>query len=229
MNQIMKTIILTGASDGLGKSFAKECIKNGINIIALCRTKPDYACDYIPTDLTEEESIRKACTTIKEKYSTFDAIVNCAGTMSLENTDTLTFKEMEDTFKVNSIAPMFLVSLLLPLIKKNKADILNVVSIMGTMYDIEESSVTYTSSKWALRGASINIQNELKDLPCRVITFNPGGMKTNIFTKYNEDYKDMTKNWMNTDEVANIMLYILNLPKQIEVSEITISRKNNYN
>lgn len=99
---------------------------------------------------------------------------------------------------------------------------------MGTMYDIEENSVTYSSSKWALRGASINIQNELKELPCRVITFNPGGMNTNIFSKYSESFKDMAKNWMNTDEVANIMLYILNLPKQIEISEITISRKNNY-
>ena len=100
--------------------------------------------------------------------------------------------------------------------------------LMGTMYDIEPGSVTYTSSKWGFRGASINIQAELKDEPCRVITFNPGGMKTNIFTKYNEELKDIAKNWMNTDEVADIMLYALNLPKQIEISEISISRKNNY-
>lgn len=116
----MKNIILTGASDGLGKSFAQECIKNHINIIALCRTKPNYSCDYIRTDLTDERSIREACEIIKEKYSTFDAIVNCAGTMSLETTDALTFKEMEDVFKVNSISPIFLISLLLPLIKKIK-------------------------------------------------------------------------------------------------------------
>lgn len=225
----MKNIILTGASDGLGKSFAKLCIKNNINIVALCRKKPDYACDFIETDLTDEDSIKNACEIIKEKYSCFNAIVNCAGTMSLQNLDALSFQEMEDVYKVNSISPIFLISLLLPLIKENKADIMNVTSIMGTMYDIEQDSVTYTSSKWALRGASINIQAELKDLPCRVITFNPGGMKTNIFTKYNKDLKDLAKDWMNTDEVADVMLYILNLPKQIEISEITISRKNNYN
>ncbi len=54
-------------------------------------------------------------------------------------------------------------------------------------------------------------------------------MKTNIFTKYNEELKDLAKDWMNTDEIADVMLYILKLPKQIEISEITISRKNNYN
>ena len=64
----MKNIILTGASDGLGKSFAKLCIKNNINIIALCRTKPDYACDFIETDLRDESSIRSACEIIKNNY-----------------------------------------------------------------------------------------------------------------------------------------------------------------
>ena len=52
INYNMKNVILTGASDGLGKSFAKLCIKNNINVIALCRTKPEYECDFIETDLT---------------------------------------------------------------------------------------------------------------------------------------------------------------------------------
>ena len=56
----MENIILTGASDGLGKEFANRCLKDeNINIIALCRTKPDYKCDFIQTDLTDENSIEK--------------------------------------------------------------------------------------------------------------------------------------------------------------------------
>ena len=147
----MKTYILTGASDGLGKSFAKLCLKNNINIIALCRNKPDYKCEFIKNDLCDKNSIINACNTIKEQYAKFDAIINCAGTMSLQNTESLSFDEMEYVYKVNTISPIFITSLLLPLIKENNADIFNVVSIMGTMYDIEEQSVTYTSSKWGLR------------------------------------------------------------------------------
>lgn len=147
----MKTYILTGASDGLGRSFAKLCLKNNINIIALCRNKPEYECEFIKTDLSDKNSIIDACNTIKENYSKFDAIVNCAGTMSLQNTESLSFDEMEYVYKVNTISPIFITSLLLPLIKKNNSDIFNVASIMGTMYDIEEQSVTYTSSKWGLR------------------------------------------------------------------------------
>ena len=116
----------------------------------------------------------------------------------------------------------------MPEIKKNKADVINVVSIMATMFDIEQGSLSYTSSKWALRGASLNLQNELKNSPCRVMTLNIGGMKTNLFKKYNKNLSEITKDWMNPKEIAEILLYFFKLPKQIEVSEIVISRKINY-
>lgn len=224
----MKNIILTGANDGLGKSFGELCLKEGFNIIALCRRKPDYECTFIETDLSSEESMIKSCNLIKEKYSKFDAFVNCAGTISLSQTKSIPLNEAQEVFMVNSIAPIFLISKLHDLIIKNAADILNVVSIMGTLFDVEPSSVVYTSSKWALRGASFNLEAEFKDTPCRVITFNPGGMKTNLFKKYDENLSEMADEWMDTRDIADVMLYTLKLPKQVEITEITISRKPNY-
>lgn len=76
----MKNIILTGASDGLGKEFALRCLKEkDINIIALCRTEPNYECDFIKTDLSDEKSIENTCNIIKKKYKKIDAVINCAG------------------------------------------------------------------------------------------------------------------------------------------------------
>lgn len=222
----MKNIILTGASSGLGNAIGELCSQKGINVIALCRRKPDYNCEFIETDLREESSIINACNIIKEKYNKFEALINCAGIISMESTDKLTFKEMEDVYRVNSIAPTFIISNLLSLIIENGADILNVASIMGTFFDIEKNSVTYSASKWALRGASFNLENELRDTPCRIITFNPGGMNTNLFKSYNENIEDFAKGWMNPKDIADIVLYTLNLPKQIEITEITITRKN---
>lgn len=222
----MKNIILTGASSGLGHAIGELCCQRDINVIALCRKKPDYKCEFIETDLQDEASIIKACETIKEKYNHFDAFINCAGVISLEPLDKLTIKEMEEVYRVNSIAPAFMISNLLPLIKENGADILNVASIMGTLFDIEKDSLTYSASKWAFRGASFNLESELRDTPCRVITFNPGGMNTNLFRRWDEKLDDFAKDWMKPSEIADIVLYILNLPKQIEITEITITRKN---
>ena len=106
----MKRIILTGGSDGLGKKFAQKCIEDGIEIISLSRNKPDYPCIYIKTDLSIEKDITNACNQIKESYCEFDAIVNCAGTISLEEADSISYHDLEYVYKVNSMAPIFLIS-----------------------------------------------------------------------------------------------------------------------
>ena len=156
----MKTIILTGASDGLGKEFAQVCLENNINIIALCRTKPNYECEWIKVDLTDEKSMMKACSTIKERYNKFDTLINCAGVPGVQKLEEITYDCLENVMKINSIAPMFMTSQLMNLIKENEADIINVGSTIGTKQGYP-NQLAYTTSKWALRGTSYNLQMEL--------------------------------------------------------------------
>ena len=221
----MKNILLTGASDGLGKEFGKICIKNGINIIALCRTKPEYDCDFIKMDLTDEKSIIEACNIIKEKYNNFDALINCAGVPGIQKLNEVTYSCLENLMKINSIAPMFLTSQLIDLIKKNEADIINVGSTIGLKQGYSDQ-LAYTTSKWALRGTSYNLQLELKNTKCRVIQFNVGGMNTRMHEKYTGNKIENPDEWMKPEDVAELMLKLLNLPKQIEISEIVVNRKN---
>lgn len=220
----MKNIILTGASDGLGKEFGKLCRENNINIIALCRTKPSYDCEFIKTDLTDENSMIDACNTIKEKYNKFDAIINCAGVPGVQKLEEITYDCLNDLIKINTIAPMFLTSQLIGLIKENESDIINVGSTVGTKQGYQDQ-LAYTTSKWAIRGTSYNLQVELKKFNCRVIQFNVGGMNTKMHEKYNGTKIENPDEWMQPRDIAELMLYILNLPKKVEVSEITINRK----
>ena len=220
----MKRIIMTGGSDGLGKAFAKLCVKENIEIVCLSRSKPDYPCIHIETDLAEETSMKNACDQIKKDYFSFDALVNCAGLISVQAPDKITYDELESVMRVNSIAPIYLTSLLFDLIKKNESDVMNVGSTVGTKAYANQAA--YGTSKWALRGTSLNFQLELAKTRCRVIQFNPGGMVTEFFKKYNgETIKDPSA-WMKPEDVAAVMLYTLKLPKQLEVSEILINRKS---
>lgn len=221
----MKNIILTGASDGLGKEFGKICIQNNIQIIALCRTKPEYECKFIKTDLSDENSITKSCEIIKEKYNKFDALINCAGVPGVQKLEEATYDCIDNLMKINTIAPMFLSVQLMKLIKENQADIINVGSTVGTKQGYLDQ-LAYTTSKWAIRGTSYNLQLELKKCNCRVIQFNVGGMNTRMHEKYNGTKIENPDEWMNPEDIAELMLYILNLPKKIEVSEITINRKS---
>jgi NADP-dependent 3-hydroxy acid dehydrogenase YdfG len=73
--------------------------------------------------------------------------------------------------KVNTLAPIFLTSQLFDLIKENEADIMNVGSTVGRKAYANQCA--YATSKWALRGTSLNLQLELMKTKCRVIQFNP--------------------------------------------------------
>ncbi len=126
--------------------------------------------------------------------------------------------------KINSIAPMFLTAQLIDLIKENEADIINVGSTVGTKQGYPDQ-LAYTTSKWAMRGSSYNLQVELKDTKCRVIQFNVGGMNTRMHEKYNGSKIENPNEWMQPSDIARFMLQILELPKNIEVSEISINRK----
>lgn len=216
------TIIVTGASDGLGKEFARLCIAEGLEIISLSRTQPDYPCVYIKTDLTDEKSIQNAVDVIKDKYSKFDALVNCAGVFSTQDIEDINFENLENVMKVNVIAPLFLTSKLFNLIKSNEADILNVGSTAGKKGNAKEC--VYGASKWSIQGFSQSLQAELKNTKSRVILFNPGGMRTKFFEKFLKKEKDVST-FMNPHDIAGVMLYTLKLPKQIEVSEIVLNRK----
>jgi len=218
----MKKIIMTGANDGLGREFAKLCIAENIEIVSLSRRKPDFPCAHIPTDLSDDSSITAAVRLIEEKYADFDALVNCAGVISIQDSEDITYNGLENLMKVNIMAPIFLISGLLKLIKTNEADILTIGSTAGTKGNPKE--LAYGSSKWALRGMSQSLQSALSKTKCRVMQFNPGGMNTKFFDKFSEGLVDAS-GFMNPADIAQIMLYALKLPKTVEISEITINRK----
>jgi len=218
----MKRVILTGGSDGLGREFAKLCVAEGVEVVLLSRRKPDYPCVHIRTDLTDEKAIVGAADIIKEKYAEFDALVNCAGLFSGQKANAITYAELEATMRVNAIAPIFLTSQLLDLIKENKADVLNVISTAGLVG--KPDHITYGASKYAQRGFGDNLRVELAKTACRVINVYPGGMNTNFFKKYNGS--DKASDFMNPAEVAKQMWSALKTPKQVEISEIIINRKS---
>lgn len=219
----MRTIIITGVSDGLGYQLAKKALSNGYKVVGVSRTLPDLKIEYIKADLTEEDGLNTVVKTIKEKYSKFDVLINCAGMLSVKPLGAVEYAETLNLFKLNVIAPIFLISELVELIKSNEADIVNIGSTVGSK--AYESQAAYGASKWAVRGLNQNLQLEFKNTKCRVIGFNPGGFKSNFFEKATGIENHDWSGWMNPAEIADFILQIIALPKNMEVSDIMLNRK----
>ena len=218
----MKRVIVTGASDGLGFEISKQLIAKGVEVIGISRRKPELELIHISADLTKEAEIEAAVEKIKKDFPKFDALINCAGVLNIQPIEELKLEEIEATFKVNVFAPMKLVSGLIKQIKANGSDIVNVGSSVG--FKAYKNQGAYGASKWALRGFSENARLELSGTKCRVIGFNPGGFKSKLFEKATGKKAELSS-YMDPSYLAELLIKILELPKDMEVSDIIISRK----
>jgi len=222
---LMKRVILIGGSDGLGRAFSQICREKNIQIINLSRTPCLIdGVENIKCDLSVSTDVENAARQIQQKHPDFSAVVNCAAMVAMEPISKISYAKFEKAWRVNTIAPLYFLSLLFDDIKHNEADILQV----GTTADLKdgfENQLAYTATKYGLRGGSYNLGLELKKTRSRVIYVHAGGMNTKMHEK---DYGlkiDDPSIWMRPEDVASVLLYLLELPKQMEISEITINRK----
>lgn len=216
-------IVITGASSGLGHELAGSFKTTGRRVVNISRKKCPHADENLLYDLTDAEQIKKATAEVLQIQEPLEALVNCAGVYSEQSIEAITEKELERVYKVNVFAPILLTSQLMERIKQDHTDIVNVASTVGTKAYVDQAA--YGSSKWALRGFSQNLQLELKDYPCRVISFCPGGFRSNLVKNFNSKEIVDPENWMNPKDVALCLKQLLDLPKNMEVSEILINRK----
>ncbi|MFA6274294.1 MAG: SDR family NAD(P)-dependent oxidoreductase [Candidatus Paceibacterota bacterium] len=215
-------ILITGASDGLGLQIAKLYKEAGKKVVNISRRKCEYADINICFSLQEGINIEKASKSILEINEPLEIFINCIGVYSGQKLGEITEDEIKKIMSTNLKAPMLLTSMLFERIKKDETDILNVVSTAGTRG--KKSEPLYAASKWAERGYTLSLQEELKETNNRVISFCPGGIRTH-FSEKALGYDASSTNWMSPEALAVLIKQILDLPKNIEVSEIVINRK----
>lgn len=218
-------IIITGASDGLGKELAQLYVAEGKKVIGLCRGMVPDGVEHVVTDLRNDESINDAIKVITNKDEECEALINCAGVLSIEKIDKLSAAEVDKVLDTNIRGLLLLTSGIMDKIKQDGTDIVNIASSVGMKAYADQAA--YGVSKWAMRGFSANLQLELKDFPSRVISFCPGGFKTKLFEKATGvDNTSDGSEWMSAGDVAKCLKQLLELPKNMEVSEIVINRKS---
>jgi len=221
----MKTILITGASDGLGYATAQILLEKGYDVYSLSRTSPnDERIKHIILDLTDEGSIEDAANNILSLGSKINTLVNCSGIMSkFDRTNEKQFSDIVKVYSTNIMGTIYLVNLLIDRIIQDDSDIINIASTAGTKGAAAEP--VYASSKWAMRGYTKTLQDLFKGKKSRAISFCPGGMRNKMLEKITGEELPDPDNWMPVEIVANELVKVIETPKQLEISEIIINRK----
>lgn len=182
--------VVTGASQGLGKSFAISLAKRKHNVIlislpnqnlkqlaALIKEKYQVKVFYYEIDFSSNNDTKLLAKKLNKNYQ-IDTLINNAGTGGTKRIEDVSLAYLNTIIQVNIQATTILIHQLLPNLRKQpKAYILN-VSSMAAFSPLGYKTV-YPASKAFVHSFSIGLSEELKDTSISVSVINPGPMKTN--------------------------------------------------
>jgi NADP-dependent 3-hydroxy acid dehydrogenase YdfG len=222
-----KAILVTGASDGLGKAIAARLAAgNKVTILSrneekLAKTAQEIGCDYLVGDVSDQKLATAAVEKFLEKNERIDCLVNNAGLWiggKLEDNDPT---EIEQLLKVNILGTILFSRAVLPQMKKQgEGMIININSQAGINAKAERS--IYNASKWAVTGFTKSLQLELAGTGVRVTGIYPGKLTPSMFNS--ETGKREVPDGLKIDEVAKVVESILSADKGTFIPEIGIKR-----
>lgn len=233
-----KVVIVTGASQGLGKDVSKRIAEMGARVALVSRNESllkkvqdeikslGGEAEVFVCDVTVFEQVNKTVNAILEKFGTIDVLVNGAGIWTTEEFEALRPELVEQAFKVNSIGPIYFTKAVLPVMKKNNyGTILNVVSKAGLDISENKDWMTYAATKWAVAGFTNALRYALEETKIKVTAIYPGGFESNIFETAGEKEAHDQPWMMRTSDVTEAIVYALNTPDDLLVNTIGLAKK----
>lgn len=181
-----KTIMITGASSGIGKATARHFRAKGWNVVATMRNTDDGAEfqdqeGYLVTrlDLLDADSIGAAVAAAIDTFGGIDVLLNNAGYGAYGPLEATPMEKLRRQMEVNFFGLVATMQAVLPTMRAAKAGcIVNVSSVGGRM--CYPMGSLYHGSKWAVEGLTEAASYELLSLGIRVKLVEPGGVKTDF-------------------------------------------------
>ncbi len=207
-----KTILITGASKGMGNSITKKLAKDGVNLILVARNEDNLKDlvkslgegrhKYYSCDLGKQEEVTKLAENISKDYEKIDVLINGAGIGIYKPIEEVTYEEWRNSFAVGLDAVYFLTQKLLPLLDKSeKPLVINIGSGMGVIPAPGRS--VYCSLKFALRGMTLSLAEEFKRTKTQFVLLTLGSVLTGFGPKSLEEKKSEGKAYLTPEWVAD--------------------------
>ena len=192
-----KTVVLIGASGGVGIALKNELENSGAKIIPISKS--------LGFDLTKKEDLEKLITKVKSEYGQVDILINAAGIGTYKNLTDITLDEWDYLMALNLTAPFVLIKELLP-----KSLVLTVGSGAGVIPMRGRSG--YCASKFGLRGLMLSLAEEYKDKEPKFCLITLGSTLTNFGPLTLEQKLEKHKNgdaYFTTEWVAKKLIEII--------------------
>lgn len=191
-----KTIVITGASDGIGAAAARRLSRNGEHVVVVGRSEAkttavaaELGVDYFVADFADLSQVRALADKIRSEYPRIDVLAHNAGGMS--RATQLTADGYEKTYQVNYLAPFLLTTQLLTVLLDSRATVINTTSSSQkmlprvTITTLENTahhrpSIAYVLTKLAIVLFTKELHRRYHGSGLSAVTFHPGYVNSNF-------------------------------------------------
>jgi hypothetical protein len=235
-----KTILITGATSGIGEACARKFAENGDRLILTGRNEQRLA--EIKKELTEKgtevltlafdvrdrEKTKKYIAELPAEWQTIDVLVNNAGlALGLEPEYEGNIDDWETMIDTNILGLLTMTRLIVPgMVERNSGHIINVGSVAGDA--AYAGGNVYCATKAAVKALSDGLRIDVANTAVRVTNLKPGLVETNFSNiRFYGDtdraanvYKGIKP--LTGDDIADVAVFAANAPAHVQIAEVLI-------
>ncbi|MGH2268053.1 SDR family NAD(P)-dependent oxidoreductase [Campylobacter taeniopygiae] len=233
----MKTALVTGASAGFGQACVKALIKEGFKVVAIARREKKLELlkqefqekiHTIALDVREKEKVFSKIQNLPKEFQEIDILINNAGlALGQDKFDNLSLEDIETMVDTNVKGFLYIARAVIPILRKQKnAYIFNLGSVAAT--NPYFGGNVYCGTKAFVGQFSKALRNDLRGSNIKVTNIAPGLCKTEFSeVRFKGDKEKADKVYENTkfisaEDIAKVILSIINLPEHININEIEL-------
>ncbi|MCG6969008.1 MAG: SDR family NAD(P)-dependent oxidoreductase [Gammaproteobacteria bacterium] len=222
-----RTIIITGASSGIGKETAVQLLNAGHRVVGMARdfTKSGVQSrefHNVSIDFADSGACEASLKQLAKTITGITDIVCCAGAGRFGSLEEFSFNQIRELMDINFVSQACVVRAFLPQLKQHGRGNIVFVGSEAALTGSRRGSV-YCASKFAVRGFAQALREECGGNGIRVGIVNPGMVKTPFFDRLDFTHGESTENYIEPADVASAIIWILNSRAETVIDEINLS------
>jgi len=223
----MRTILVTGASSGIGREVARRLLGQGHTVIGTSREPQKFRPDMpgfvaMGLDLANLLTVERWAKQLSDDYPGLDGVVFAAGYGRFGALEQMSIQQIEQLMTVNFTAQACLTRWLLPQLKQKQHANLVYIGSEAALSGSRNGSI-YCASKFALRGFTQALREECGRTGVRVSLVNPGMVDTPFFDQLAFRPGSAPAQALQVQDVADAVCFVLNAGRYCGLDEINLS------
>ena len=240
-----KTVLITGASSGIGEGCARKFASQGARIILNARNaqklealalelkeKYNSECYVLPFDVCDRKTAIESLESLPYEWKSIDILINNAGlAVGVDKEHEGSLDEWDVVIDTNVKALLSMTRIVVPgMVERGRGHIINIGSIAGDA--AYPGGSVYCATKAAVKALSDGLRIDLVDTPLRVTNIKPGLVETNFSVvrfrgdqeKADNVYKGIHA--LTGDDIAEVAYFAASAPEHMQVAEILVMPTN---